>query len=162
MTEIDKPQSISPVATQTRRSILAKFIANFSGGVTPNTMRDSGKTSLALVSAGLDSRQTHTALKDGGHSTNSMQNSFLEMVPIDRIGNVLQQSNEEVVHVSEGAYSDPLETAPRPAVISTEPSSALTEKPSKVIYINVYSVNEQPGKAIAHLFNPDRKLKSAA
>jgi hypothetical protein len=163
MTEIDKTQNKVQSAPQTRRSVLAKFIANFSGGVSPNTMQDSGKTALAQVSAGMDSTVVHEALEVGGHSTSRRRGGFLEMVPFEgRVGNMLQQSPGKVIHITEGEYSALLEEAPKPAVITNDPGSRVTEKPAKVIYLNVFSVDEEPGDDIKHWFNASDKLKTAA
>jgi hypothetical protein len=163
MTEIDTTKNKVQTTPQTRRSVLAKFVANFSGGVSPNTMQDSGRTALAQVSAGMDSTVVHKALENGGHSKSRLQGSFLEMVPFEGgPENILQQLPDKVIHITEGEYTDLLEEAPKPAVIGSDPSIVVREKPAKVIYLNVFSTNEEPDKDIEHWFNSEKKLDRAA
>lgn len=162
MTEIDKVKNNPQTTPQTRRSVLAKFIANFSGGVSPKTVQDSGRTALAQVSAGMDSRVVHPALENGGHSKSRLQGSFLQMVPVDgKIENTLQQLHRQIIHIAEGE-SNMLNDAIRPATISNDPSVGVTEKPSRVFYINVVSEDVEPGEDIKHWFDSEKKLKSAA
>lgn len=163
MTELDKTKNNVPISTQTRREVLAKFMTYFSGGVTPNTMLDSGKTALAQVSANMDSRVVHTALKNGGHSTTRLEGSFLQMVPLESdISNVLQKLPDKVIHIA-AAEQDPLiEEASKPSIIVSDLSDTAVGRPARIYHINVVSTEIEPSEDIKPWFYPDKKLKSAA
>lgn len=164
MTEIDKKENIQQsTISGTRRSVLARFVATFSGGLSPNTVNDSGIAALAVASARMDTRKIHHGLKKGGNSTTILQGSFLDFVPVDgKVENALQKLPGSVIHVTEPENIEPLEEAPKPAVIDGNTPALLGERPSRVFHINVFSASEEPDANIRHWFIQNTELKPAA
>lgn len=162
MTEIDQKKIRQSTISGTRRSVLARFVATFSGGLSPNTVKDSGIAALAVAGAKIDTRKLHHGLKEGGNSTVILKGSFLDFVPVDgKIENDLQELPGSIMHITEPEDVGLLDEAPRPAVINNTPA-LLGERPSRVFHINVFSASEEPDAKIRHWFAQNTELKPAA
>lgn len=162
MTEIDRKNNVPQQPVATRRAVLAKFVANFSGRVSPNTVIDSGNAAMAQVSAGMDPKNIHTALEIG-HKATRLTGSFFEMVPLEgEVENVIiQRTPKIVIHIAE-RKGQLLKDASKPSVIDSEPEDSVLGTASRVFDVSVISTEEVPGPDIEHWFNSSRKLKRAA
>ena len=151
MTEIDKQKAGSAVSPNPAISgnVVALFETEFIPNQTPNTARDSGKTSLTVVSAGMTSRRVPKALKEGGQTSEeeTLKGAFLQLIPADgQVGNILKEYPDGTrIHISEESGHDLLIDAPKPAVVNTKSKAVLSRREiSRRIIINVFSTSADP------------------
>lgn len=163
MTEIDAKKVIRETP-KTRRDVLAKFVATFSGGLSLKTVLDSGPAAQAQVSAQIDSRKIAYGLRSGGNSTRLLEGSFEEFIPIGgQAENIVQELPGKVIHISEmnlGSDTDLLKAAPKSALVIVDPAT-IAEKPARTFVINVFSTSEEPEPDIKHWFKSEEEHKAA-
>lgn len=163
MTEIKKIETGSPA---TSGMVVAQVDVVASIGLSFNNARAAGKAALLVVSSrDIHSSAVHAGLKLGGHSSEIIRGSFLKLLPPGGLPeNSLQElSDGTSIHIAEEKSSNPLQEAPKSALVQGADTTNLSRREiSRRFIMNLFSTSNDPKKYGLQELLAEKKLEKAA